>query len=41
MEVLKNLSRKFKSMLTNFVRMYLECMQVYGEGLLKGGSYGC
>ena len=30
-----------KRSLKRIVRVYVEMMKIYGEALLKGGSYGC
>jgi|GEM_PF-1522403 len=30
-----------KRSLKRIVRVYVEMMNIYGEALLKGGSYGC
>jgi hypothetical protein len=38
---MKTMIMKIKKMWNSFIRTYMECMRVYGEGLLKGGSYGC
>ena len=37
--------RKFveniKKAITKFIRGYMNCMKLYGEALLRGGSCGC
>jgi hypothetical protein len=33
--------KKIKEMVKKFLRYYQGCMTLYGEALLRGGSYGC
>lgn len=35
--IVVNMKKAFKKVAQN----YMECMRLYGEALLKGGSYGC
>lgn len=36
-----NIKKMMIKMLKKLIKNYKECMQIYGEALLRGGSYGC
>ena len=36
-----NVTKAIKKVFKNWTKSYLECMRIYGEALLRGGSYGC
>lgn len=36
-----NVTKAIKKVYKNWTKSYLECMRLYGEALLRGGSYGC
>lgn len=38
---MKKIVDNIKKAMTKFKRGYIECMKLYGEALLRGGSYGC
>ncbi len=38
---MKNLMNNMRNVWSKVVRSYAACMRIYGEGLLRGGSYGC
>ena len=35
------MKRMMIKMLKKLINSYKECMQIYGDDLLRGGSYGC
>lgn len=38
---MKRLYGNIKSAFSRFLKSYVECMKLYGDALLRGGSYGC
>lgn len=38
---MKNLRENLKKIVKTIVKNYVESMKMYGEALLRGGSYGC
>ncbi|KXB47632.1 hypothetical protein HMPREF1870_00636 [Bacteroidales bacterium KA00344] len=36
-----NMKRMMIKTLKKLINSYKECMQIYGDALLRGGSYGC
>jgi hypothetical protein len=38
---MKSLFENISKALTRFLNSYVECMKLYGDALLRGGSYGC
>jgi hypothetical protein len=36
-----NITKAIRKVLKKVIRNYKHCMQIYGDALLRGGSYGC
>lgn len=38
---MKRLMEQAKNLAQRLARAYMNCMELYGEALYRGGSYGC